>query len=87
MQDLLLKALSDFIPVVMVLGITEIIKRAFVIDTKYIPLVTLFISLCFVIPYCFFYYNTDIISSIIIAIFIALSASGLWSWGKKTLEK
>lgn len=79
------KLLNDAMVIGFVLGVTEIFKRAFNLDTKYAPLVSWAVALAFVMPYAVMFMGFGWFEGALAATGIALAASGLWSWGKKAI--
>ena len=65
-----------------VMGISELLKRVWGLNSKYIPLVNLFFSILFFIFYGSFDLKTDLLNGLI----MGLSASGLYSGVKNVGE-
>jgi hypothetical protein len=75
--------LETAIIISLVVGITEVFKRAFLIPKRFIPLVSLIlgISITFI-----FRENLPITEVIYIGIFVGLSGAGLYSSTKATIK-
>ncbi len=66
----------------LIIGISEVFKKAG-INNRYIPILNLILGLLAGM----FLLGDDIKSGVVIGIFIGLSASGLYSGAKNTLDK
>lgn len=66
-----------------VIGITEVIKRAVSPNKRFLPLISLTISLIYVIGLS----DMALKDAIITGVMVGLSASGLWSGSKTVLGK
>ena len=76
---------EGIIAVPVLIGLLEVIKRVSGMDEKYIPILSVLIGV--VVSCAFqFYGETDMFIAIIRGVAVGLSAVGLFSGGKNTLE-
>jgi len=75
--------LESSIAIALVLGIVEAFKRAFKIQSRYIPLISLAVGTAFAL---IFREDLSIAESVFTGIVIGLSSAGLYSGTKATIK-
>jgi hypothetical protein len=72
--------------IAIVIGLTEVIKKASGLSSRYIPLTSLVVSLVLVFIFNNFNQHADISAVIFTGIVAGLTASGLYGGVKKTIK-
>jgi len=66
-----------------VIGVTEVLKKTFNINTRFVPIISLALALFYVLLVS----ELPLAESVFIGLITGLSASGLYDVGKKTILK
>lgn len=85
-DELITYLLTPAAQIALIIGLAEVVKR-FGLDTRYIPLFDIVIGILSGVGIYGIAYNHGIINGLLVGLFLGLSACGLFSGIKNTIEK